>query len=57
MLVLPYGPQAAIPRHLQGLDWRHMAVTMADDRLLGATHWKIEADLIRQGYAVVNPTG
>ncbi|WIJ26577.1 hypothetical protein [Devosia sp. RR2S18] len=57
LLVLPYGPMAAIPRHLQKIDWRHMAVTGAGDRLLGATEDKIKAEIAISGYAIVRPTG
>ncbi len=57
LLVLPYGPMAAIPRHLQALDWRHLAVTMTDDKLLGAAGPRIRADIAQNEYAVVQPTG
>ncbi|WIJ24014.1 hypothetical protein [Devosia sp. RR2S18] len=57
LLVLPYGPMAAIPPHLQTLEWRHMATTGAGDRLLGATEDKIKAEIAISGYAVVRPTG
>ncbi|WP_297105612.1 hypothetical protein [uncultured Devosia sp.] len=57
LLVLPLGPEAAIPRHLQGTEWRHFATTMTDDRLLGARAADIEADIAANGYALVAPTG
>lgn len=57
LLVLPCGPLAAIPRHLQGLEWRHFAVTSPDDKLLGARAAEIEADIAEDGYALVKPTG
>ena len=57
LLVLPYGPLAAIPRHLQGLSWRHLAIMAADDKLLGAPVDQIETALLESGYALVRPTG
>ena len=57
LLVLPYGPAAAIPRHLQGLEWRHLATTMSDDKLLGASAADVQQRIERDGYAVVAPTG
>lgn len=57
LLVLPYGPMAAIPRHLQGLEWRHLAITSPQDKLLGAAPEVIEAGIVENGYAVVRPTG
>lgn len=56
LLVLPYGPQAAIPRHLQGLEWRHFATTMTDDKLIGAPTESVEQSIARDGYALVAPT-
>ena len=57
LLVLPYGPTAAIPRHLQGMKWRHLAITAADDKLLGAPANQIEVAISQGGYALVHPTG
>jgi hypothetical protein len=57
LLVLPYSPLAAIPRHLQGMSWRHLAITAADDKLLGASAENIEASISERGYALVSPTG
>ena len=57
LLILPYGPMAAIPRHLQGMPWRHLAITAADDKLLGAPAAQIESAISEAGYALVNPTG
>lgn len=57
LLVLPYGPQAAIPRHLQGVAWRHFATTHVDDKLIGASSAKVQTCLARDGYALVSPTG
>jgi hypothetical protein len=57
LLVLPFGPQASIPRHLQGIDWRHLAVTSPEDKLLGASAREIDAAIAGHGYALVRPTG
>lgn len=57
LLVLPYGPEAAIPRHLRGLEWRHLAITSSGDKLLGAADTKVEAGIAEHGYALVKPTG
>ena len=57
LLVLPYGPTAAIPRHLQGIEWRHFATTMTDDKLIGAQAEDVEDALSSHGYALVAPTG
>lgn len=57
LLVLPYSPLAAIPRHLQGMSWRHLAITAADDKLLGAPADQIEMAISQGGYALVQPTG
>lgn len=57
LLILPYGPMAAIPRHLQGMSWRHLAITAADDKLLGAPAGEVELAIAENGYALVQPTG
>ena len=57
LLVLPYGPMAGIPAHLQHLDWRNLATTLTDDKLLGKGAAEIEAAIARDGYALVAPTG
>lgn len=53
LLVLPYGPLAGIPRHLKHLDWRNLATTLSDDKLLGRSGANIQADIARQGYSLV----
>lgn len=55
ILVLPFGPTAVIPRHLLALDWRHLAVTMTDDRLIGAPAVDVEAAIGQHGYALLSP--
>lgn len=56
LLLLPYGPQAANPRHLQGLERRNFATNMTDDRLIGAPTESVEQSIARDGYALVAPT-
>lgn len=55
MLVLPYGPQAAIPSHLQSIEWRYFATAEADDRIIGLPAGEAEIALAREGYVVVTP--
>lgn len=55
LLVLPFGPLVAIPSHLRDIEWRHLAVTMSDDRLLGASAETVEYAMERNGYALVLP--
>ncbi|AVF02923.1 MULTISPECIES: hypothetical protein [Devosia] len=57
LLILPYGPAAAIPPHLQGLEWRHLAITSPEDKLIGADTGEIEVSIAEHGYALVKPTG
>lgn len=57
LLVLPYGPEAAIPSHLQGVEWRNLAVASTSDALLGASTSEVEEAIAEDGYALVNPTG
>jgi hypothetical protein len=57
LLVVPFGPGACIPKHLQNISWRDFA-TNADstDALLGADAEKVRRDLERDGYALVHPS-
>ncbi len=57
LLVLPIDPGAAIPRHLRTTEWQHFATTLASDKLLGAQAAVIEADIARNGFSLVSPTG
>lgn len=57
LLVLPYGPMAAIPPHLQGVNWTYLATTTSDDKLIGAQSIAVEEDIGRVGYALVMRTG
>lgn len=53
LLVLPYGPLGGIPEHLQHLEWRNLATTLTDDKLLSRYGTKIDADIRQQGYSLV----
>ncbi|MFD2646377.1 hypothetical protein ACFSX5_01055 [Devosia albogilva] len=55
MLVLPFGPDAAIPAHLQNMQWRYFATTEVDDRIIGLTRGEVEVALHRDGYLIVTP--
>ena len=57
LLVLPYGPSSAIPKHLRGVEWRNLAVTSSSDSLLGASEEVITTAISESGYALVKPTG
>lgn len=57
LLVLAYGPLAGIPAHLEHLDWRNLATTMTNDKLLGASAHSIEDSIARDGFALVPATG
>jgi hypothetical protein len=57
LLVLPYGPSSAIPKHLRGIEWRNLAVTSSSDSLLGASDEAIRGAISLDGYAIVRPTG
>jgi hypothetical protein len=56
LLVLRDHPGAAIPRHLQPVEWTYFATVAVDDALLGAPPEAVVADIERQGYALVSPT-
>ncbi|MHA6690611.1 hypothetical protein [Devosia sp. A449] len=56
LLVLPWGPLGGIPDHLQHLDWRNLATTMTDDKLLGNEAERIKAEIASKGYAIVRAT-
>ena len=55
MLVLPYGPLAAIPGHLLGIEWRYFATAESDDRLIGLAAGEVEIEIAAHGYVVVTP--
>ncbi len=57
LLVLPYGPQASIPEHLHGIEWRNLAVTSSEDKLLGEHAVRIQDTIHDCRYALVKPTG
>lgn len=56
LLVLPDDPGAAIPRHLQTIEWSYFATVSVTDALLGAPPEVVTADLERFGYSLVSPT-
>ena len=56
LLVLRNDPGAAIPRHLQPVEWTYFATVAVDDKLLGAPPEAVLADIERQGYSLVSPT-
>jgi hypothetical protein len=56
MLALPSGPEAVIPSHLRGIDWRYFATTESDDKIIGLAPGEVEVALARDGYLVVTPT-
>lgn len=55
MLVLPFGPEAAIPKHLQHVDWRYFASTVAGDSVIGAEKGEVEVALASDGYLLTRP--
>jgi hypothetical protein len=55
MLVLPFGPEAKIPVHLQDVQWRHFATTEADDQIIGLTRGAVEVALACDGYLLLSP--
>lgn len=56
LLVLPYGENNAIPIELQHLQWRHLATTRMDDRLLANSEPVIRAQMDMTGYGLVSLT-
>lgn len=55
MLVLPFGPEAAIPKHLQGLEWRYLATVDADDPVIGSPAGGVASALASDGYVLTTP--
>lgn len=55
VLVLPYGPVAAIPTHLQDVVWRYFATTEADDKIIGLGREGVEAAIASDGYVLTVP--
>jgi hypothetical protein len=55
MLVLPVGPDAKIPKHLQNIEWRYLATTEADDRIIGMERGEVEVAISTDGYLVTKP--
>src|SRR5690606_6794370 len=57
LVVLPYEPLAAVPRHLRGMEWDYLATTSPADKLIGATATAMGDGIARDGYVRVSPTG
>lgn len=57
LLILPAGPNAAIPENLRSYEWTYFVTTTTDDKLIGAATEFVEAGITRHGYALVPPTG
>jgi len=56
-LLLPLRPQANIPKHLQGVEWRYLTTTEADDSIIGMAPADVEAAVVRDGYLVASTSG
>ena len=54
LLVLPFEPSTAIPCHLQHVSWRHLAQTDMKDRLLAAAKPVIEAEIVSDGFSLLD---
>ena len=57
LLILPADPDASIPQNLRSYEWTYFATTNTSDKLIGATAEVVEAAIVRDGYALVSPTG
>ncbi|ODT80486.1 MAG: hypothetical protein ABS76_16255 [Pelagibacterium sp. SCN 64-44] len=55
MLVLPFGPEAAIPEHLRKVKWRYFATADADDAIIGLGRRDVESALATDGYVLTTP--
>ncbi|QQR38025.1 hypothetical protein [Devosia rhizoryzae] len=55
MLVLPTGPAAAIPIHLQDRNWRYFATTDADDQCIGLPKGEVSVALSVAEYLLTTP--
>ena len=55
MLVLPTGPSAAIPAHLQHRSWRYFATTDADDQCIGLPKGEVGVALSVAEYLLTTP--
>ena len=53
MLVTPFGEDAAIPQHLCAMQWRSLATTDTDDRLLRVRRLRIGAEIACRGYSLL----
>ena len=55
-LLLPLRPQATIPQHLQGIEWRYLTTTETDHKIIGLAPRDIDAAVMRDGYLVTSAT-
>jgi hypothetical protein len=55
MLVLPISAEAAIPKHLQGVEWRYLATTDTADEVIGLGRQGVEAAIAADGYVLTSP--
>lgn len=56
MLVLPTGPEAMIPNHLQHRNWRYFATTDADDQCIGMPKGEVGVALSVADYLLTTPS-
>ncbi len=52
-LILPAVPEAAIPKHLQNIEWRYFVTTDSSDSVIGAYPSELENSLNIDGYMVL----
>ena len=55
LLALPASPEAAVPAHLQNVEWRYFATVDAGDAVIGLPVDGVEAALVADGYVVTTP--
>lgn len=55
MLVLPSGPEAAIPPHLQHVDWRYFATVDSKDEIICRATGDVDTALAADGFALTTP--
>lgn len=55
LLILPFGPEPAVPKHLQHIKWHYFATTDAGDSTIGATQQQVKAALAEDGFLLTEP--
>lgn len=55
MLVLPSKADAAIPKHLQTVEWRYLATVDAGDEVIGLGARSVELAIAADGYVLTTP--